>query len=52
MGYDWEYSINETDRDLWKIQGLVPPMPKSEAEGEWVRGNRPVPYIPEKGGLL
>lgn len=24
-GYDWEYSVLETSRDLWKINGLVPP---------------------------
>ncbi|KAF2256211.1 hypothetical protein BU26DRAFT_472266 [Trematosphaeria pertusa] len=50
-GYDWEYSLEETNRDLWKVQGLVPPMPGSEAEGEWVRGNRAVPFEREKGGL-
>jgi len=52
MGYDWEYSVDETDRNLWKIQGLVPPMPRSEAEREWASGNRPVPYDPVQGGLL
>jgi phenylpyruvate tautomerase PptA (4-oxalocrotonate tautomerase family) len=25
MGYDWEFSIDETPRDLWMINGLVPP---------------------------
>jgi phenylpyruvate tautomerase PptA (4-oxalocrotonate tautomerase family) len=29
-GYDWEYSVEETRRDLWKIQGFVPPMPNSK----------------------
>jgi phenylpyruvate tautomerase PptA (4-oxalocrotonate tautomerase family) len=50
-GYDWEYSVYETRRDLWKIQGLVPPMPGSEAELEWVRMNEAVPFEKEKGGL-
>jgi stalled ribosome rescue protein Dom34 len=24
-GWDWEYSVIETRRDLWKINGIVPP---------------------------
>ncbi|KAI8934299.1 hypothetical protein NX059_009038 [Plenodomus lindquistii] len=51
-GYDWEYSIVDTNRDLWKVQGLVPPMPNSEADLEWRKLNRPVPFEAEKGGLL
>lgn len=50
-GYDWEYSIDETSRDLWKINGHVPPMPDSEAEREWKRVNRAVPFENVKGGL-
>lgn len=50
-GYDWEYSVIETDRGLWKVQGLVPPMPKSEAEVEWTKLNRAVGFEREKGGL-
>lgn len=38
-------------RDLWKIQGMVPPMPKSDAELEWVRENRATEFEPAKGGL-
>jgi hypothetical protein len=30
QGYDWEYSVYETRRDLWKVQGMVPPMPNSK----------------------
>ena len=52
MGYEWEYSVEETSRDLWKINGLVPPMPNSDAEKEWVRLNRAVPFERERGGLL
>ena len=50
-GYDWEYSVTETSRDLWKVSGLVPPMPNTEAEKEWVTLNRAVKFDPEKGGL-
>jgi len=40
MGYDWEYHIEETDRDLWKIQGLVPPPPGSNEEKIWAEQNK------------
>lgn len=49
-GYDWEYSIEEVSRDLWKIQGLVPPMPGSEVELEWLRVNEALRFDKEKGG--
>ena len=51
MDYDCEYSILETRRDLWKINGLVPPMPNTKAEKEWLRLNRAVPFEKEDGGL-
>ncbi|MCJ1224667.1 hypothetical protein MMC12_001312 [Toensbergia leucococca] len=31
----WEYHINDTPRDLWKIQGMVPPPWKSAEEKVW-----------------
>lgn len=40
MGYDWEYHIEETNRDLWKIQGLVPPLPGSDEEKIWAGQNK------------
>ncbi|EKG14337.1 hypothetical protein MPH_08517 [Macrophomina phaseolina MS6] len=43
-GYDWEYHGLETDRELWRIQGLVPPDRDTEAEKLWVKENKPVPY--------
>ncbi|RDH36398.1 putative oxalocrotonate tautomerase [Aspergillus welwitschiae] len=43
-GYDFEYDVDETDRRLWKINGLVPPPFKSEEERVWVRENRAVEY--------
>ncbi|KAF2004889.1 hypothetical protein P154DRAFT_560302 [Amniculicola lignicola CBS 123094] len=51
-GYDSEYSVEETSRDLWKIDGLVPPMPRTEAEKVWARENRSSIYEKEGGGLL
>jgi len=41
-GYDWEWHADETDRELWHIQGFVPPETGSEAERVWGRENRPV----------
>ncbi len=38
----WEYGITELDRELWEINGLVPPMPKTEMERKWVELNWPV----------
>ncbi|KAH7089276.1 putative oxalocrotonate tautomerase [Paraphoma chrysanthemicola] len=43
-GYDWEFHIDETDRRLWKVNGLIPPAWKSEQEKIWFKENRPVPY--------
>ncbi|PVH93890.1 hypothetical protein DM02DRAFT_540594 [Periconia macrospinosa] len=41
-GYDWEYSVLETSRDLWKVNGLVPPLPGTEGEELWKKENRAV----------
>ncbi|EKG12659.1 Tautomerase [Macrophomina phaseolina MS6] len=46
-GYDWEYHVDETERRLWKINGLIPPPFKSEEERIWAKENKPVPW---KGG--
>ncbi|KAL1629740.1 hypothetical protein SLS56_005263 [Neofusicoccum ribis] len=43
-GYDWEYHGQETDRELWKIQGMVPPDRDTEAERLWVKENKAVPF--------
>ncbi|KAJ5819732.1 hypothetical protein N7474_005323 [Penicillium riverlandense] len=43
-GYDVEYHVHETDRRLWKINGLIPPPYKSAEEQVWVRENRAMPY--------
>lgn len=34
-GMDWEYWITEVSRDLWKLNGLVPPPTGSEGEKKW-----------------
>lgn len=43
-GYDFEYHVDETERRLWKINGLIPPPFKSAEERVWFEENRPVPY--------
>jgi hypothetical protein len=46
-----EYSVEETSRDLWKMNGLVPPKPGTVAEKEWARLNKTVKYEAKDGGL-
>ncbi|CAG7944543.1 unnamed protein product [Penicillium nalgiovense] len=41
-GMDWEYFIAEASRDLWKMNGLVPPEPGSEGEKKWAEVNKAV----------
>jgi hypothetical protein len=43
-GYDWEYQIAETDRGMWKLNGLIPPPWKSEEERQWVEANKALPW--------
>jgi hypothetical protein len=43
-GYDWEYHVIETERRLWKINGMIPPPRNSEEENKWFTENSPVPY--------
>ena len=43
-GYDFEYHVDETERRLWKVNSLIPPQHKSEAEKLWGQENRAVPY--------
>ncbi|CZT19579.1 uncharacterized protein RCC_05430 [Ramularia collo-cygni] len=42
-GYDWEYHVDETERRLWKLNGIYAPPFKSEDEKVWVKENRAVP---------
>jgi phenylpyruvate tautomerase PptA (4-oxalocrotonate tautomerase family) len=43
-GYDWEVHIDETPKDLWRTQGLIPPEGESDIERMWAKENRAVPY--------
>jgi hypothetical protein len=43
-GYDWEYHVSETERRLWKVNGLIPPAHSSDEEKLWVEENRAVEY--------
>ncbi|KAI6802862.1 hypothetical protein KC361_g1027 [Hortaea werneckii] len=43
-GYDWEYHVDETERRLWKIQGMYAPPFKSEEEKKWFDANKPLPW--------
>ncbi|THW99609.1 hypothetical protein D6D13_10033 [Aureobasidium pullulans] len=52
--YDCEYHVEETERNLWKFNGLIPPEHKSEEHEVWVREDKPLSYegaywSPEKG---
>lgn len=40
----WELSVVETPRDLWTINGIVPPPSNSEAEKKWKLENRASAY--------
>jgi hypothetical protein len=41
-GYDWEFHVDETERRLWMVNGMIPPPFGSEAEKVWAKENRPV----------
>ncbi|KAK6615323.1 hypothetical protein ACHAPC_000410 [Botrytis cinerea] len=43
-GYNWEYHIDETERRLWKINGMYAPPFGSQAEKEWVAANKALPW--------
>jgi hypothetical protein len=44
MGYAWEFHVDETDRRLWRIEGLAAPPFGSEEEKMWFKENRAVPW--------
>jgi hypothetical protein len=46
-GYDWEFHIDETERRLWKINGMFPPAFGSEGEKIWFKENWAVPLEKE-----
>jgi hypothetical protein len=41
-GYDEEYHVDETERRLWRIQGMDPPPFGSEQERLWATANKAV----------
>jgi hypothetical protein len=43
-GYDWEFHIDETERRLWRINGMIPPPFGSEIGQLWATENRPSLY--------
>ncbi|KAH9209009.1 putative oxalocrotonate tautomerase [Leptodontidium sp. 2 PMI_412] len=48
-GYDWEYHIGETERRLWKVNGVNAPPFGSRSEKEWFAANRVIPW--SEGGI-
>jgi len=43
-GFNWELHVDETPRELWLIQGFIPPKPNTEAEKKWHADNAPSAY--------
>lgn len=43
-GLRTEIHVDETAFDLWRLNGLKPPPPFSEAEKQWGQDNAPSPY--------
>ncbi|KFY26016.1 hypothetical protein V491_01509 [Pseudogymnoascus sp. VKM F-3775] len=48
-GYNWEYHIDETERQLWKVNGLYAPPFGSQSEKIWFAANKPLPW--EENGM-
>lgn len=42
QGVSWEVHVDETDRRLWAIDGILPPAWKSEEEARWREAGRPL----------
>jgi len=40
-GLNWELHIDETPRDMWTIEGMVPPESGSAEEQRWASDNNP-----------
>ncbi|CAF1034672.1 unnamed protein product [Adineta steineri] len=43
-GYDWEVHVEEVPPEMWRENGLIPPIKFPEIEKEWARQNKPIPY--------
>ncbi|KAL8372244.1 hypothetical protein RB595_001840 [Gaeumannomyces hyphopodioides] len=50
-GYDYEFHIDETERLLWRVNGLEAPAPGSEGERIWKEKGRPVPLGEDANGV-
>ena len=44
-GYDEEFHVDETERRLWRIQGMNPPPFGSEQEKMWATANKALPLF-------
>ncbi|CAK5274407.1 unnamed protein product [Mycena citricolor] len=47
-GVDWEIGVEDADPQLWHINGMSPPAPRSEEETLWKKENRAIPYVAER----
>lgn len=43
-GYDAEWHVYESDRRLWRLDGLIAPPFRSETEKEWKAANKALPW--------
>ncbi|CAM6083099.1 unnamed protein product [Calypogeia fissa] len=43
-GFDWELHVELHDRELWRVNGMVPPPTHSDGEKTWAKLNKAVPY--------
>lgn len=43
-GWDWEFHVDETERRMWRINGLEPPPFRSEQEKMWFDEGKPGPW--------
>jgi phenylpyruvate tautomerase PptA (4-oxalocrotonate tautomerase family) len=43
-GYECEFHVETAPFETWRIDGLTPPPPDSEAERRWAKDNKSSPY--------
>jgi phenylpyruvate tautomerase PptA (4-oxalocrotonate tautomerase family) len=43
-GYECEFHTEDAPHETWRIDGLEPPPPDSEAEKRWAKDNKSSPY--------
>ncbi|MGQ0464368.1 MAG: tautomerase family protein [Sporichthyaceae bacterium] len=44
-GYELELFVQQSDRELWRIDGMSPPPPWSDAERQWAKDNHSSPFV-------